>query len=842
MDRAVLQTGGYPRAKFVDAFLNVVWLRGAFAIPPDAAYEKFRVAVRHVLGASDIYSSCGHPSGAHACGACSAATPLRIWEANVVGAQCHRRASMLIERIFFGEEPEECRWTGPLVPCAVRCHRIVMGSSRWEIMENIMLIDTWHTQSDGDVDENEVDWLDVEIDGAPLTGAADVMTRNATAFTAGIVILCSTVTHDHAAARQLYIDVREALRTMTFRSEQARAVYNAIVAALFPMTREHDTSPDLVPHMKHFSEFIVKRANMVTAPVRVSSCASLQRRRGPVPECALTRTHTLHRQDTQCGAYVEIQWSEGALSWLECRMTLHLWTHILKVVDPMHALIKPRHDGGTAIVLREADFVRLLRYAPAHLHCARIISLRMPVYKMLCQNYVQLNADLDAAAAALFVADFMSLISDHVPANTLQSVHTDIGLLHALLSVFGDTLALHATQPYLDPENLQVSHCAPIAPASFAARRGNSEGVFGTGGLASVVNGFKWSSTTIYGFLMGFLCIKEPHIISTESVCALRRTMAANLVEQRHHVAVIHVIGVLETRMCMPSENIDGVDYVDIPVEIGAPFPQSVAPVVLLYGLLTSTMFDRKLAAKILLSIRLSPTKSCIAAAPMPMHPAAQRPEGIAGLRNMHREYAAHTPEGLYTQLYAPTRVAELGCMQYFTFFLEMLTYAQTKTLCHDNLEQCQREFGRFGTRPHAPLTNESYRGMVTPQHILRYARRDEATHQPAVTSAAYELEAGVFQHQVVPTMQFARANHHVDMTRAAAFHSNDAFMRECLFMIPVGVVRANMPRWNAKRKLDAIADAYMRTNPNIAKRIRNEDPPPLLWAGAPAEPAWNHK
>lgn len=808
MDRAVLWTAGYPRTAFVDAFYHVAWLRGGGEVPSGTAHDGARRAVREVLGAPERHGASCNRDGAPSCDLCLAGAPARACGVEVRGGRCERRARALIDALFF-----EHAWEGALPPCAARCHRMVASSDRWDVMESTLLGAAWDGAAD--VAENELDWLDVWVDGERLSAADAVLTRNGAALTAGVAVLCRVVTPDYAAARQLYIDVREALRTLEFRSEQARAVYAALATALFPQTRDHEVAPGLEAHMARFTDFMVRNSGMAAMAVPLGSLAALRPGRAAPVACALTADHTLEvRPSAQYGTYVEVRWPAGVLTWLECRMTLHVWARVLGLVDAAHALTKPLACGGTAIVLREGDFVRLLRYAPAALHCARVVSLRMPVYKMLCQNYVQLNMDGDVAAARLFVGDYVSLVADRAPRGLLPAVPRDLGLLHAVLAVFCDTLVLHATRPFMDVQDLHVACTVEHPPASFEVQ---AKSPFGNvTGIESRVEGFRWESETIYGFLLGFFYASEPHVVAADAVRDMHAVLAANVTEQRNHAAAMQLVSEMCTRLGTPVQ-IDGRDYVDVPARMGQLFPADTAPVACLYGLLVSELFERKRAAKALLSIRLCPYKSAVVPHPAPQRPAAARPEGIAGLRAMHRVYAARVPQTPYAALYAAPRVAELGCMTYFTFCLEMLTYAQADTLQHDNLAQSQRDYGRFGTAPRPPLTRDTYRGAVVPAHIVRHARRD-ATHDPAVSTHAYELESGVFQHQVVPTARFADAG--ADTTRGAAYQTADPFLRECLMLMPICEARFQMPRWQAKRKLDALFSLRTGADPDIVKRM----------------------
>jgi len=816
MDREVLQAGRYPRAAFVDAFYHVVWMRGVFEVPADAAYAGFRKAVDAVLGAPERYGASCNRDGAVTCDLCLAGAEVRVCGVNVRGGQCERRVRALVDTLFF-----ETAWTGPMAPCALRCHRIVTSADRWETMENAMLGETWVGRDSTDIAENDPDWLEIVVEDERLSAADAVLTRNAAVLTAAVVLLCRVVAPDAAVARQLYIDVREALRTLTFRSDQARTIYEAIGATLFPQAREHTVAPHLEEHMGKFLDFMVRRADMATTDAALCSLAALRPDKNAQVVCALTRDHALElHRSPQFGNHVEVRWPASALTWLECRMTLHTWTRVLRLVDGAHVLAKPTQDSGVAIVLREVDFMRLLRHAPAALHCGHVVSLRMPVYKMLCQNYVQLNMDADAAAARLFVESYVALVADCVPRGLLPAVHTDLGLLHCILAVFGDTLVLHATRPYMDVQDLSVSCTVRHPTAPFEK---NMAPLFGNmTGLESRVDGFQWTSETIYGFLLGFFYMGEPHVITTEAVRAIHHVLAANVTEQRNYTAAMQLVADLCTRLGAPVR-IDGRDYVDVPVRMGRMFPTNTAPVACLYGLLTSALFERKQAAKLLLSIRLCPFKSAVVPHPAPLRPAAARETGVAGLHALHREYATRVPQTPYAALYSPPRVAELGCMVYFTFLLEMLAYVQADTLAHDNLAQCQREFGRFGTLPHAPLAPDAYRGTVTAHHIVRYARRD-TSHDPAVTAHAYELERGVFQHQVVPTVRVACGA--TDTARSSAYLAADPFMRECMMLLPICEARFQMPRWQAKRKLDELVNMRLAADPGIRKRMYNPNPP----------------
>lgn len=661
-----------------------------------------------------------------------------------------------------------------------------------------------------------------EMEGAPATGVnqieydvssggsvAHVLTRNVAALSCGLAILCKVLRPVHAEARQLYIDLREAMRKKGERTQATEEVYAGVMRMLLPDNDDHEITPTLATHIQRLRTFIVRRGGMCISPCDVSGLSCLRPGRSNSLYCALTRGHTLVETASSYGAYVELSWDTASMSLLECRLTTRLWSRVLGFVDANHMLIKAGAGGRIAVVLRREDYVRLLRYAPSRLHCARVISLKMPTYKMMCQNYVQANMSRDVAGAVSFAKDFVSLLSTSVPEAITSSPHSDIGMLHALLALFGDALAANTMRPLLDPNELRVCHKNDLVEQPLFGQgmhTPNDEMFYNVTDNATLVRGFVWSSENIYMSLVAFMCIREPHVIAVSSVNTLLDCLRRNLSEQPRYKAAMTVISELWGRASLPTVNIEGKPYVDVPTEMRNILPDAAPPIVYVYGFLLSDLVERKIAAKVLLTIRLSPEKTPFLSMPTPLRLAETRMEGVQGLKAMDREYSQRVPGGPFSELYDMPRVGELGCMQYFIFFLEMLTYVQGETLHCDNLAQCRREFGRYGNEPHAPLENHTFRGAVTPDHVLRNARRD-MTHDPSRTMYAYELESGVFQHEVVPTVKFAAAHADQDVSRhefGSPYVGSDSFLHECVFMIPVDRVVVPRSSSDVKRKSDA--------------------------------------
>lgn len=785
MDRAHLLAPGYPRAAFVDAFYHVVWLRrDALVIPDDAAYDGFRAAFLTKFG----------------CGPERPSMP----ESHV-----RHRADAL----FFGDHP----WSGPIPLWAARCHTIVTSRDKWAVAEAIFL-----SEQAMPADERagyRINAATIEFCDPQSAALEKILyTRNATALTAGIAVLCMAYAETGEHARRLYIDMREALRTGNSRTAEVADMASGVLHVLCRSRSDHELAPALVIHMRRLEAFWARYDGLHLSPHDIRSLASLRSRRGAQLECGLTTDHALTEQASEFGDHVEISWSSDVMSPLECRMTLRLWSALLGFVDPLHALIKPVQQGRHAIVLRKKDYARLLQYSPARLHCARIISLRMPVYKMVCQNYVEANMTRDKAGAVAVVKDLVSMLASDIPESATDVPHIDLGMLHGLLALFGDTLALHTTRPYLDPQDLQV--CVRELPVpvtgldSFLADPDAPTAFQNVADTASVVKGFAWHSETIYGCMLAFLCLREPHVMSRDAVRDLCKILGQRIGSQPQHRIGMSVLSDMWSRYSAPSVTILDTGYVDIPQEMPGIVPSDARPVSYVYGLLLSGLVERKQAARILMTIRLSPEKTPFLCMPTPLQLAETRAEGVPGLRAMHREYSG-VPHGPFAELYTPPSVRELGCMQYWVFFLEMLTYVQGDVLHCDNLDLCRREYGRFGSRPHAPLTESTFRGAVTPHHVVRLARRD-TTHDPSRTTHAYELERGLFQNQVVPTVRFAADARSEDYSRLAPgtpFAGADPFLLECVFMIPIDHVRIESSEQACKRKrASELEDEFTRS------------------------------
>jgi hypothetical protein len=405
-------------------------------------------------------------------------------------------------------------------------------------------------------------------------------------------------------------------------------------------------------------------------------------------------------------------------------------------------------------------------------------------------------------------------------------------MLHGLVGLFADTLPLHLQKPLLDAGRLRVipretydeSRSTSFGESLVSARVGPFQNAADN---ATVVKGIEWTATTIYGAMVAFLCVREPHVIAGTAVRELFDLMTRRVHNQPKFRAAMAVVSELWGRFSRPAMLIDGSPYVDIPLDMPTTSLDNAPPVAYIYGFLLSDYIDRKQAARILLDIRLSPEKSTFLSAPTPLQLAETRDEGVAGLRSLAREYSSSPPTGAFARLYTRPGVAELGCLQYFLFLLEMRSYVQGDALHCDNLSQCAREYAHRGSRPHAPLQRDTFRGAVTTAHILRYARRDD-THDPARTTLAYELEPGVFQNNVVPTVRLREAFRGEDYSRLgpdSPFVGADPFLIEAAFMFPVDTVQVESAEGAAKRKLETTVDAAAARDPNMFKRMRAGTP-----------------
>ncbi len=834
MDRAALLVPAYPAAAFVDAFYHVVWSRrGSLTIPPSPLYASFREAARECLTRRAFPATCPKQQPPNLCPACSDVSAW-LFDASVPCARmCEPRARALIEYLFFGDAV----WTGELPPCALRCHTIVTSRDAWAVAEAIAIpicTPPPHPRA-----RHGINRISLVLDRETEALGPRILSENVAVISASLVVLCKVIAPADAA-RQLYIDLRESLRTGTCRTAQVESVRALVLQTLFSgHVPDCDVPADLLPHAARLRDFWTRHAALGISAHDLPSLSELRPRRSTRLMCRLTRDHERVENASQFGSYVELFWPDSQMSPLECRLTVRLWTELLKFVDPMHVLIKALPCGKNSIVLRRTDYVRLLQYSPSRLHCARIISLRMPVYKMMTQNYVEANMTHDHAGAVAFVKDLVSLITTSIPDQATDHHHKDIGMLHALLALYGDSLPLHVTKPYLEVHNMRIT--------SHETRTVQTE----TGGFsdlatsvpritpfhnvadnATVVEGFEWTSLTLYGCLAGFLCIREPHIILATSVRTLFELMTRHVREQPTFRVAMSVVSELWGRFSRPAIVINSNAYVDIPIEMPCVF--GVPPVTYIYGFLLSEFIDRRLAGQLLLTIRLCPEKTPFLSRPSPLRLAETRDEGLVGMHALAREYSPTPPTGPFALLYSSPGVAELGCLQYMLFYLEMLTYVQCNALHCDNLSRCIKEYARCGNRPHPPLHPNTFRGSVTPHHVVRYARRD-MTHDPARTRFAYELEPGVFQHEVVPTVRFHEAHRADDYARLgpeSPFVGADPLLLEATFMIPVDRILVESQETKAKRKLeDRVADAFAR-NPDLGKRMR--------YGLGPPSPSWS--
>lgn len=843
MDRRALLAADYPSAGFVDAFYHVVWARrGALSIPPERRFAPFRDAARSILTRSLLPDTCRAITPDQLglrplplCPECSDASAWLFDASEPCARMCPPRAMTLIRHLFFSPG----QWEGELPPCAVRCHLIVTSKDPWEKAEAIIMHPPRAFPHYPHA-SHAVNCVELVLDRETTRFARLGYTENMTAITAALVILCKAVAPAESA-RQMYIDLREALRTGTVRTPEIESLRALVLKTLFGTdATDYEVGGDLRKFMADMRDFLDRHAALSISAHDLPSLSELRPRRSSKLVCKLTRDHERVEHVSQFGSYVELFWPDAQMSALECRLSIRLWTKILGFVDPMHVLIKTLPCGKNAVVLRRADYVRLLQYAPSRLHCARVISLSMPVYKMLCQNYVEANMTHDAAGAVAFAKDLMSLLTVSVPETITDAAHANLGMLHPLLNLYGDSLHLHLQKPLLEPNCMRITaNETSLRPEDvFGATLPESARItpfHNAADNATMVDGFLCDSENMYGCLVGFLCIKEPHVIRAESVRVLFEIMTRNVRDQPTFRVAMSVVAELWSRFSRPNVTINGKNYIDIPLEMPGNSVHGVPPVTYIYGFLLSKFIDVRQAGQLLTTIRLCPEKTPFLSRPTPLRLAETRDEGIPGLRSLAREYSSTPPSGPFAQLYSLPAVAELGCLHYALFYMEMLTYVQCKALHTDNIDRLIKDYARCGNRPRPPLRPTTYRGSVAPAHVVRYARRDFA-HDPARTRHAYELEPGVFQHEVVPTVRFCESVRNEDFSRMGMdtpFVGGDPLLVEAVFMIPIDRIVIESREAKAKRKLDEQLTDTLARDPDIIKRMRRGlgPPSPRAWA-----------
>lgn len=349
------------------------------------------------------------------------------------------------------------------------------------------------------------------------------------------------------------------------------------------------------------------------------------------------------------------------------------------------------------------------------------------------------------------------------------------------------------------------------------------------------VEGFHNASNTLHSAMLAFFYLAEPHIIAVDSVRMLFKIFCQNVAFQATAPGCVHVVNALHQLISTPrQQQIRTTAYIEIPTEMYGLVQDDVPPVAYLYTLLVSDLLDSNFASQMFLSIRLCPRMSKILPAQKTFKPANMRPCGVNGLHNLHREYQTTPPTGLYSNLYTAVNAPEIGCMHYLTFFMEMQTYTQWQNLHCGDLKTCQRVFGSRGVDPSSALGPETYRGMLAPAHIIRYARRDGRDLQ--TNTHAYELNANVFQHNVVPVVRFRNKDWAKDISRevteASPLFGCDPFLRACLFTMPIDNLCVEPLRTFQKRKLSELA-RNLTDDVEIThrlKRVRGDPQSDRLW------------
>lgn len=833
MDRRVILEKDYPRGQFISAFFSVIWLRGAFFIPPDHPL----IPIAKLAFASPPPPCRRAPDGS-ACHACESPMRRRVAFADNVMPDCVHVVSQMVAFLFFGSA-----WGGELPQCAVRCHRIVVSKSPVEQMEHCCISEEhmarWCVDSKAltsrPMTPGDADWLHVIENGEVLPYKKTVISqcRNSAALTIATALLC--VKLEPSAPHVLYIKLRDALRSGNPQSAEIDVFYQTICG--FVLARNYNTaSRSPVPvWADQFSAWLQKYHAFMSIDTRISSIMSF---RGKFPmECVLGRDHEMHRIECPSGVYVELRWSRSAMSMIEARTTVHVWVRYLGLVSADDVLVKCVGDTHTVIVLREHDLVRLMRYAPSHLHCSRVIELRMPVYKMLCQNYMQINADGDVGGARLFVRDFLSLVASQVVTQSSvgEKFTSTLGCFHGILGRFVDTLSHHARKPFLDEHVVKVLPETPSnaqRPDLAAPYRGF---LVTPPAKMTVVDGFYNGSGTLQSAIVAFFCLSEPHIITVEAVKLLYRLFCQNPRFQSRSSRCMHVVDALYQKLQSPHNHIQTTAYIEIPSEMYGLVEENVPPVAYLYALLVTDIIPPNFAVQLFLSIRLCPRMNRVFPRPSSFKPADTRTCGVEGLMKLHRVYQTALPTGEYSRLYTAVKAPDIGYMHYLTFFMEMQTYVQWVTLGGGDLQKCKQEFGSYGVDPHSALKPGMYRGMLSPAHIVRYARRDGRDIHTNVH--AYEIDANEFQHQVVPVVRFRDSARIKDISRVCADTGSpseqsplvgcDPFLWACLFTMPIDYITVESLRTFQKRKLAELSDVLKSDLNPVLKRVRTDSSVP---------------
>jgi hypothetical protein len=716
---------------------------------------------------------------------------------------CYRIFMVWARDLFFHAE---CNGEMPL--CVQRCHVITVSVNDHVKIENAV-IDTNRLRhallvEDCKLRRTSIDRIELTENGYPVDMRKRDFTVNSTALTIATYMLCHLLSPGNH--HKLYMDVRFALITPGTAVEPTRTIRDFIVSCLTGI----DYVGAIVPWKDTFFMWLKKYRNVVAMPHDLYNveCLSL----GSDLICSLENNFSLYPvpDNEPPGAspadskYMDIVMKNKSI--VACRYTVHLWTRILNLVHPQFVRCF-MFQGKPVIRLLREDVMRLMRHAIVHLHCAGIVQLRMPVYKILCQNFVQSNIDGDDAGLSLCVRNLLCMLQGRTMAR-IMPVHSPyvnyagIGILPAIISRMRGNVWMSARRSYIDDNGLRFrfNGSGRKEQPGFIHRPGDGIPLDSFGTLH--IDGFEPACPSIHLSLIAFLLPWKEHIISADAVCVLYESL-----QRSHTMGVCYkTMGVLSALYSLTTSKreqdyivINNVKYVEIPKKLPNIVPENYHTVSYIYALLASDEISDDVATDCFRHIIINPNDIPLAGTEgVILHPVTRK-YGPFSLRCMQKVYSRELPPHQMNSLYT---LSDYDCMEHMealVFILEMQSYVQSSVTTQSTLEKLQRTFMHKAGIGEA-LTSSTYRGEIQPANIVRYHRDDK--RELKTNTLAYELERGMTQANTLPVVVHTYKAPHDNP--ASIFHGCDPILQECVFLYPLNLVEIETKASSYKRRREA--------------------------------------
>lgn len=661
--------------------------------------------------------------------------------------------------------------------------------------------------------------------------------------------------NDH---RKLYMDVRKELEKERAISETTRIANDIRKVVMYVLknfgdiTKNYDWPLDL--NVEWGSAFWWELLEFNSSPIRIYKNSPLSikdiSRKIDLKVVSIPYLFTPKKDMNKN----ELKWPTSLFSIKEALMTVEFWVSTLGLVPRDSVRIDFDYPNEQSVIFQidDGDLLRLWRYSSCLLHFTNFYHFPVPMYPILCRNYLQSIEDGDYLGMKSVMTCIQSLVGDDVSLKRFQNSEIEriakpeivryYGLLHGILARFGNGIYWESIiYPYrnLDECTIQVKRVQNSTPDmmcvesdSFEKPKGNQEDMedsLANGYTSSgVIYGFKVSSDNFYTAMTAFISITEDHMIRVEAISELYtlfKTFPKLTIDYPLQMKIILYL----QNYCMLGDSYllkyDWGTYVRIPAQIDEPELQSskIPIVCYLYSLILLQEITDIRAFRLFTSIRIVVDSRHHTS--LRSYMPKMRKGGISNLVKLEKAPYLHYQaasefdnnnssfySGEFTSLGMRPNGFEL--MAKVLFSLEMLSYLPSEKVPFQDAEAQVRQAQCIFTKtPPRPLESNSYRGVMSPWHFTRY--RSECNFEKiALQKTPFYIGNNQTQDMFIPMLVYRKEKRMYDESRysqeTSLFFGSSPEVRDIVYSHPISVISETISEEEEFQKINMIMTQQM--------------------------------